>query len=857
MLLRTQATVFYFIVLVVNIGVTVYFFMNPPIHVLHVTDSIFLEIWPSLAVKEARWLIFFGLVALSCLFLLLFLIQKRNFQLPDKQPLSWIINLTAPLGFLPLACLPRLTADHLSAFLGTNIPILVILVLCTIILTRVASFLLETKQGGRHHALWAVGIFCVFSVFHALGGFHISTHAGEHVGDEGHYLIQAQSLHEDRDLDIRNNIYHLLNTTPDHALSRAALHLEDGENPSLFLHPGWKGRFHVAANSRGEAWYSWHPYGLPLLLAPVWPWGLGARHAVLGVISGAGLAGLFLLCRQVGAGNVASALTVLSLGTSVYWSGYAFRALPELLGGTLLIWSFWGIAAQRQRPGTSLFVVAACCSYLPIAHVRFLPMSLMAMGLYGLFVLMGSDHPRDKLTRLPVFALLCATGLGIYAYLQFSMFSGGSHTGIDGILFTYPLGAWGILASDRGIIALLPVFIWIAGAMVVWLVVDRSNRLLCLGLLSVFLACLIVNTTNHMYSGGKSMPGRYIVCVVPLLFVGAALMLERSEIIGRSLFIFLSLFSTMLLFLTLYNVEYMRSGFFMPIHQLYSFPHFQMLYFPHAVLHRFFSLEFILTTLYCISGFAVIFYILFYRPRKWLYSPLLFMIVMLIGVYAMKSRHNVSMPRPNPHAYLHILPVTEAKHLSLNDPYSKRPPWELSFQIDRLFAHTGTRISGDEPGDKPALSALQEHHNEGMLAFGGYQYVFPGSYSAIFDVRLRGETDQSIATLDVALDRGMRVLAKSDTVGGSFAGLIALDFEARGFWLVEPRVFYNGAGDIDLLGITIRERIPDGSGALPGLELARLPMDKVKQVFPAYLQQIQESWIFSSQEGDGSEQVDS
>lgn len=840
MQLRFLVTIFYFIVVFFNTGIAIYFFLNPPIYVLHLSESIFLEIWPSLSIKDSRWLIVFGLFTLSCLSCILSSVQSKKKYYPDKVKTSRVIFLISPLGYLPLACLPLFAANHLSAFLSTNLPVFIVLLLFTIVLTRIISPLLDSKKDNSHTALWAIGIFVVSSTLYAFGGHHLSTHAGEHVGDEGHYLIQAQSLYEDRDLDIRNNIYQALKDDPSHALSRAALHLEDGETPSLFLRPGWKGRFHVAANSRGEAWYSWHPYGLPVLLAPAWPWGLGARHAILGMISGAGLAGLFLLCRQLGAGNVASLLAVLSLGASVFWGAYSFRTLPEVLGGTLLIWCFWGIAAQQQRPWTSLFVVAACCSYLPISHVRFLPMSLMAMGLYGLFVLLGSERLRVRLVRLSVFTLLCMTGYGVYAYIQFSMFPGGSHTGIQGILFTYPPGAWGILASDRGIISLLPVFFWLAGAMIVWFVVDKNNRLFWLGLAATFFACLIVNTTNHMYTGGSSMPGRYVVAVVPLLFVGAALMLERAEYVGRALFIFLSLFSTMLLILTLYYVKYMKSGFFVPIHQLNSFPLFQSLYFPHAVFHRYSSAEFIWTTIYCVTAIAAVSWILYSRPKK-VVSLALLLIILALGIQAMHSRNTASIPMANPYAYLHILPIPQAKSLVLVDPENTRPAWEIRYDLARLHSFTGEWAAKDGADYGRVRIALQDKHGEGVLAFGGYQHVFPGWYAALFDVRLEGETDQSVATLDVSLDRGMDVLAKSETGGGVFEGTIMLDFEARDFWLIEPRVRYNGVGNIELRGMTIREIIPPGADVLPKIEFSRLSMEMAEQVFPAYLRQIQEA----------------
>jgi len=77
--------------------------------------------------------------------------------------------------------------------------------LIAIILPRVIPFakpVLE-RLALRIQPWIAIGLL---TVFFTMTGLYWTFASGAHSGDEGHYLIQAVSLYEDGDLDIRNNL---------------------------------------------------------------------------------------------------------------------------------------------------------------------------------------------------------------------------------------------------------------------------------------------------------------------------------------------------------------------------------------------------------------------------------------------------------------------------------------------------------------------------------------------------------------------------------------------------------------------------------------------------------------------------
>ena len=137
------------------------------------------------------------------------------------------------------------------------------------------------------------------------------------------------------------------------------------------------------------------------------------------------------------------------------------------------------------------------------------------------------------------------------------------------------------------------------------------------------------------------MPGRYLVVVTPLLFVGAAMVMDRSEIVGRTWFFFLSLFSMMLLAAVLMNLEDIGRSFIFPIHELSSFPQLQSLYFPHAAISNEFATPAIFTSIYVGAALLISALILLYQPRNMFFSISGLAIVVFLGIQAATFREEI------------------------------------------------------------------------------------------------------------------------------------------------------------------------------------------------------------------------
>jgi hypothetical protein len=363
----------------------------------------------------------------------------------------------------------------------------------------------EKRQVSRRR-IWTewLMVLTFFTLLYWWVGVYFTESVGEHSGDEGHYLIQSKSMFYDGDLDIKNNFDEPL----------------DGVDP-IYMH--------IGPGSRRGAWYSWHTSGLAILLAPTVPWGIEMRHFLLSLISGLALAGVYLLCQQVGVARRMMPVPLFLLGGSAFWVIYTSRVLPEVFGGTLAVYAMIATLAQKRFPWRSAILAAVVIMLLPWAHTRFVPLALTAFGCYGLQGLLGDEIWSRKIIRLSVFSVLSIAGLAFFQACQYYMFKGGSpfSESVLTLLFSDPAGMWHILASNRGILQAFPVFAAVLPA-VVYLAVRRSSQPFAAFSLLYFLSVFMTSCSTVWFTGGSCVPGRFILVTLPLLIVVLALVFPRS-----------------------------------------------------------------------------------------------------------------------------------------------------------------------------------------------------------------------------------------------------------------------------------------------------------------------------------------
>lgn len=761
------------ITITLGIGFTLYFLKHPPLYTYYFKEEgLLFSIWHSEKYLNIRWNLAFIALFITAFSLLLFQLHERRTITVTQSNVAHWLQIFTPLGFLPLALLPYLFADIITPSLSTNLALFTLIGVLSLFLAKFfAPYLNSNSMKDGKAAIWAIGIFLVATIGYAWGGYHFSQTIGEHVGDEGHYLIQARSLYEDQNLDIKKQLLDSLGINEPDQVNRY--------------------HYHVAHESKGDAWYSWHPYGLSLLLAPIWKWGLGARHIMLGIISATGLAGLFLLCRRVGAGNVASTLTVASLGTGVFWGLYSFRALPETLGATLLIWIFWAVLAQKDKPWIALFVAAIFTVYLPFVHTRFVPLCPIGAGLFLLFSLLNRHEQRLLLLRLTIFFSIILTGASAYMGMQSTMFEGSSSYPISSLLFSYPLGAWSIIAGHRGLLSHTPLFFWVSGAMVFWYWSNKEQRLFIVGITATFLACLLTSGATKWYTGGSSVPARFLLVVYPLLLPATAIVLERVRFPAQFWFFALSLFSTIIMLLIFLYLPLIGRNFILPLHHLSSMPMLQDIFFPYASFEHGTSHQIRHTNFFVITTFLITLYIIF--SKKNFFSLLAIIFITFIGLYAninVESGHFITIKK------IQDLCIKNNNIVIIRHDGQSDKIWTDAIDVYHMHSLTGSRIINE---NERVRFAFQDEHQEGMMAFGRHRYVFPGEFNVFFELKTENcPSECLVATIDVASDSGKNILGSSDITCNNLQLGEIISFSVDRFLKIEPRLYYHGCGDVVL-----------------------------------------------------------
>ena len=456
-----------------------------------------------------------------------------------------------PLSALPLAytgysipCAPAIVSSNLLFF----VPIIV----CTIAVHRM--LVPQTKQSilariqGKQ-----IFLFFLLIIF-AIGSF-ISFKVGECSVDEAHYLMQAESIYQDHDLNIINN----LGFDHEEALAKDLARLTGDPAEKERLRPqaltSLRAHLHVSGNSPEGKWYSWHPFGLPILMAPFCALGMVGRHFLLALISASGLLLLWLLCKALGAPNKWATAAVCALGFSAYWMVYSCRALPEILGATLVIGAVYSTYRFKTHPISAVFLLIFCAGFSPWVHPRIVP-AIALTGAYFLFhfFFIYSVSRRIKWGAVAVLVLI-ACGAAGYLYISQRLFSASSGYNIRGLFGVYPEGSWLTFFSDRGLLYGFPLAALLIILPIRSIFFEKSTRLYGLLVLTALLSYALLFGASDCWDAGPTFKGRYMLTVAPLTLPLFARWLSRCSSIERTWAIFLACWSAALFFIPLCNIN--------------------------------------------------------------------------------------------------------------------------------------------------------------------------------------------------------------------------------------------------------------------------------------------------------------
>jgi hypothetical protein len=362
---------------------------------------------------------------------------------------------------------------------------------------------LERRLARLPSGILFAGAFVLF----AAAGLYYSAHLHPS-GDEPHYLLMAQSLAREADLDLRDNF----------ARGDFREYVPDLAAP------------HYGAPRADGRPFPAHSPGLPLLLAPLYA--VGGRRAcvvLMALLAAACAAQVRALARQLGAGESAAtfAFTVACGPPLFFYAFHVYTEVPSALAVALALRLLSGAA-----PGLAPALVAAlCASALPWLHVKMIP-AAAALGLVAAWRLRG--RPRAA------FLLVAGVAaLGFVAYYEtifgratpLGLYGGGVPRGVE----PAPLRAAAGLLLDRsfGLLPYAPVFLLaLAGVPALVGRISRPpasrERAAALAHVLVIVAMLAPVLAWRMWWGGMCPPARFLVPLVPSLASLVALRLGRE-----------------------------------------------------------------------------------------------------------------------------------------------------------------------------------------------------------------------------------------------------------------------------------------------------------------------------------------
>jgi hypothetical protein len=378
------------------------------------------------------------------------------------------------LGWVPVALLLGLRLPGLAALSGPP--------LLALALAGVLAALAAARVSGLERAFFPI----VLVVYCVVAG-RVQRQVGAE-GDEPHYLMVAESLLHDHDVDL----------TDDYVKARYQAFYR-GET----LEP------HYRVRGKQDRIYSLHAVGLSVLILPAYAvGGYAAASFFMAFLAAFTAREIRLLVRDWGGPAWVPWVVALS-PPLVHYAGLVFTEVPAALGVALALRH-----GRTPRTGAArLAWVGAVLAVLPWLNVRYVPLSLILAA----YVLWGEPLGRRTLALLTPL-LLSAFGLAAYHEVLYGFADPRRVYGArpELALAQLPEGLQGLfLDQEFGLLVVSP-FLVLAIPGLIALVREgrRRDALVGLGLVGV---TVLTAASWPMWRGGFNPPGRFLVPVVPVL----------------------------------------------------------------------------------------------------------------------------------------------------------------------------------------------------------------------------------------------------------------------------------------------------------------------------------------------------
>lgn len=318
-------------------------------------------------------------------------------------------------------------------------------------------------------------------------------------GDEPHYLLMAQSLWREHDLDLRDNL-------------QRGDYLEYTPGP---LVPHWG-----APRPDGRPFPA-HSVGLPAALAPVYALGGRGLCVVLIALAAAALALQARALAERETADPRAALFSWAATAGPPLAFYSFHVYTEVPSGLALALSLRLLLFGRTLGGA--LAAALLASALPWLHLKMIP-AAAALGVVALVELRG----RARVAFVAVAGLAAAAFLGYYGAIYGSPTPLALYGGVPAGERGSPGVAAAGLLLDRsfGLLPHAPIFLLaLAG---VPLLARRARSFWPHGLLVLAIVAPVL--AWRMWWGGQCPPARFLVPLLPFLGLAAACRLSGPAV---------------------------------------------------------------------------------------------------------------------------------------------------------------------------------------------------------------------------------------------------------------------------------------------------------------------------------------
>jgi len=416
---------------------------------------------------------------------------------------AWLLKrFPAPVR-RPLLALAAAGLPMVPVLTGVLLPLLVLqggmLRVLTGAVVAVALTRLASARGAPIGPAPAVALFAAAFLFYCAWGTRVPGAPGPQ-GDEPHYLVMAQSLRSDGDLDLT-----------DEFASREYAPFYGGD-----LAP------HTSPNTPPGRLYSMHSPGLPVLLLPGYAIaGYAGARTFTSALAALTTVLLYRLVRDV-AGDERIAGAVWAVATfSPPLAFYAVTLYPEILAALAVV-AFLLTARGAPRAGAVL-AAAMLAVVLPWVHTKYIPLAAAGLG----FTLLRPYRWPARIAAAAAFA----TSIALLSFFFQSFYGSPSVTAAlgpaDVSLRRIPWGAAGALFDRQyGLLLVAPLLAFaIPGGLALW----RRRTGDGLRAAAFFLLVLLPAAAYVGWWGGAAPPARYVLPVVGPMLLAAAMVASRAR----------------------------------------------------------------------------------------------------------------------------------------------------------------------------------------------------------------------------------------------------------------------------------------------------------------------------------------